>query len=88
MIARKAALVGQGEVLLIECKHYPQGTVGAPTIRALVGARASYPKATGAVLVTSGTFTGKARKLAAEQNVDLVDGAQLKHLLRSHGLTA
>jgi len=72
------------ENLIIQCKHYPRGTVGVNEARALNGLLT--PDFTGAVLVTSGQFSGDCRGFCNRTRIRLVDGTELNQLLEKHHL--
>ncbi len=75
-------LTRPGETLLVQCKQWKAYTVGAPTVRELLGVVAA-EKATGGIVVTSGRFTNAARRFAAgSDRIQLVDGPQLAELIR------
>ncbi|GAF82786.1 unnamed protein product, partial [marine sediment metagenome] len=86
VIARGWLPIGEQQ-LIIQCKHYPHGTVGTPEVQKLIGAWADHPEAHRAVLVTSGKFSDGAVKLAQRQRIDLRDRVRLEADLASHGLT-
>lgn len=69
---------GRSEVA--QCKHYPDGHVGAPQVRELLGAREDFG-AERAYLLTSGFFSRPARDLA-ERNRGLIlwDGPNISSL--------
>jgi len=85
VIARGWSAVGEQQ-LIIQCKHYPNGTVGTPEVQKLIGARADHPKAHRAILVTSGKFSDGAVRLAERHRIDLVNGASLNAELARYGL--
>ena len=70
-----------GERLLVQAKHWKTRLVRLPQVRELWGAVAD-EHADGAVLVTSGSFTGDARSWTQGKNYRLIDGEQLMELLR------
>jgi len=86
VIARRWSDIGEQQ-LIIQCKHYPHGTVGAPDVQKLIGARADHPKAHRAILVTSGKFSAGAIKLAQRHRIDLLDHVCLGAELARCGLT-
>lgn len=85
VIARRRSDVGEDH-LIIQCKHYPDGTAGEQVVRDLVGALQEHRQATHAVLVTSGRFSAGAVRLAERHRITLVDGVDLRRRLREHGL--
>ncbi len=83
VVARRPTDVGR-EHLIIQCKHSPEGVIGEPIIRELVGTWQAHREATRAVLVTSGRFSSGALELAKNHRIDLVDGLYLEGLLRRY----
>jgi hypothetical protein len=71
--------------VLIQAKRY-SGTVGVDPVRELYGVLQSDPQATSAVVVTTGTFSAEAHEFAEDKRIELIDGEQLTHLLRTYGL--
>lgn len=71
-----------GRSEIVQCKHYPEGQVGAPQVRELLGAREDFG-AERAYLLTSGSFTRPAHDLA-ERNRDLVlwDGHKISSVAK------
>lgn len=76
------AMAKGGEKYLVQCKHWRAYKVGVPVVRELYGAMAARGAA-GAMVVTSGTFTGEAKAFAQGRNITLVDGTALNKLIRS-----
>ena len=74
------------ERVVVECKHYPGGTVGTDTVRKLAGVLLRRPDIHRAMLVTSGRFSADCQKEARETRVGLVDGAALTALMAKHGI--
>lgn len=66
----------QGELFLVQCKQWKSLKVGVQVIRELYGVMAAQG-ATGGFVVTSGTFTGEAKKFALGTSIELIDGAKL-----------
>jgi hypothetical protein len=85
VLARRLTPTGVDQ-LIIQCKHYPNGTVGDATIRELVGTWQEHREATHAILVTSGRFSQNATQLANRQRIRLVDRIQLLDQLRKVGI--
>jgi len=83
LLARRASDIGL-ERLAIQCKHYPDGQVGPSLIRELIGARSSHPEATRVVMVTSGTISPEATRLAERNRIDLIDGTFLRVLVEKY----
>ena len=81
--ARRATELGL-EQLIIQCKHYPESTIGPNAIREMIGTRAIHNEATSATLITSGTFSDEAIRLAKKHQIKLIDGTYLITLLRKH----
>ena len=79
-MARRQIDVGR-EHLIIQCKHSPEGVIGEPIVRELVGTWQAHREATRAVLVTSGRFSSGALELAKNHRIDLVDGLYLEGLV-------
>ena len=69
-----------GELFLVQCKHWRATKVGVTVVRELFGAMAAVG-ATGAYVVTSGVFTTEARQFADGRNITLVDSDSLQDLL-------
>lgn len=71
-----------GGVCLIQAKRYT-GVVGLEAVHALTGVMADHNATTG-VLVTTSWF-GKASEQFAQRNrITLINGAELKHLIKEH----
>jgi len=69
--------------LLIQCKHWPDRTVGEPPVRDLLGAVAADPDATGGVMVTSGRYSQPAIRFArSDSRIELEERASLEQSLR------
>jgi restriction system protein len=68
------------ERLIIQCKHWRVRSVGIRPVRELWGL-VDHERATGAVLVTSGSFTPDAISFARGKRLDLVHGDLLKRLV-------
>lgn len=70
-----------GEVVLVQCKHWNARQVPHNAVHELLGVMVN-EGASGAVLVTSGEFTGAARHAATRHgHVQLVDGTTLRTML-------
>lgn len=76
----------QGETKVVQCKRLTGGKVGVGVIRDLFGVITA-TRASGGILVTTGTFTDGAIAWADGKRIELVDGTQLSSLIRQH-LTA
>lgn len=85
------ALSKDGEMYLVQCKHWRAFRVGVDVVRALYGVMAAKGVA-GGFVVSSGRFTDEARGFASGRNIKLIDGAQLRALIQhtkhSHGQRA
>jgi SNF2 family DNA or RNA helicase len=81
--ARRATELGV-EQLIIQCKHYPESAIGPNIIREMIGTREIHNEATSATLITSGSFSDEAIRLANKHQIKLIDGAYLIALLRKH----
>jgi restriction system protein len=62
--------------VLVQCKHWLVEQVGVAPVRKLAEAMQKVG-ATGGVIVTTGTFTKRARELAIGMAIELVDGGAL-----------
>jgi restriction system protein len=72
----------EGEVALVQCKHWKSLKVGVAVVRELFGVMAARGAASGYV-VTSGRFTEEAKSFAQGRNVHLIDGPALAAMLRA-----
>jgi len=70
-----------GELVLVQCKHWKAWKVGVKQIRELRGVMAHEGAQCG-VLVCSGDFTQEAQDYARQNNVELVDGNRLSEMIR------
>ncbi len=70
-----------GELILVQCKHWKAWKVGVRHIRELRGVMA-HEGARHGVLVCSGEFTQEAQDFARQNNVELVDGNRLSEMIR------
>ena len=74
-----------GEPVVAQCKRYAPGhNVGSPAVQAFIGMAFVHHRATGAIFVTTSSFTPAARQLARAHSIELIDGARLVELTRSH----
>jgi HJR/Mrr/RecB family endonuclease len=80
VIARRMTDVGT-DYMIIQCKHYLNGTVGESVVRDILGAWQSYPQATRALIVTSGRFSSLALYLANKRQVQLIDEKDLERMI-------
>lgn len=69
-----------GRHFLVDCSDWRSSRAGAAAVRAL-HSRLEATGATGGFAVTSGQFTPEARHFAAEKDIELIDGRQLKELV-------
>jgi restriction system protein len=76
LIARR-----DGKRYLVQCKHWRGKMVGVKPVRELYGVVAA-ENADGGFVVTSGRFTDEARRFAAGQAIYLMDGDDLKAVVR------
>jgi len=81
--ARKRTDAGR-EDLIVQCKHYPEGTVGVHEARALNGLLS--PQNTGGKLVTSGSLSIVCNQFCINTRIRLVDGDELLRLLDKYGV--
>lgn len=73
----------EGRFCVVQAKRYrPDATIGSSVVQTLIGSMVIYG-ADRAVLVTTGRFTSHARELAAQMDVELVDGSRLVALARA-----
>lgn len=70
-----------GNVYLVQCKHWRAFKVGVKVVREMLGLVAAHG-AQGAIIVTSGAFTQEARAFASGKPIDLVEGHQLVGMVR------
>jgi HJR/Mrr/RecB family endonuclease len=61
------------EVLAIQCKHYPKGTVGVEHARALYGVIHAQPSITKGILLTSGSFSRDCKEFVDGKRIELFD---------------
>jgi len=69
-----------GEILLVQCKHWKMDKVGVKVARELYGVVAA-EGATGGIVISSGTFTQEARDFAKGKPLELLDGYTLMKLI-------
>jgi len=70
-----------GELYLVQCKHYRAWKVPVETVRDLYGVMTSRG-ASGGFVVTSGRFTNPAREFASGRTINLIDGEKLADILQ------
>ncbi|SDX63900.1 restriction system protein [Allochromatium warmingii] len=73
----------QNQTYLVQCKHWKAVQVGVNVVRELMGVIA-VQNATGGFVITSGRFSDEARRFADQAQITLIDGHQLRRLLRQH----
>ncbi|WP_433476384.1 restriction endonuclease [Spirillospora sp. CA-142024] len=71
-----------GGVCLIQAKRW-SGLVGLEAVHALTGVMADHNATTG-VLVTTSWFGRASEQFAQRNRITLINGAELKHLLKKH----
>jgi restriction system protein len=70
-----------GEITLVQCKHWRRQKVGVKIVRELRGVMASESAVAG-VVVTSGGFTPDAVQFARDNRIKLIDGGELERVVR------
>jgi restriction system protein len=75
-------LTRDGQRYLVDCNDWRSWRAGAGAVRKL-HERVIATGARGGFAVTSGRFTSEAKHVAADRNVELIDGRHLKELVRS-----
>lgn len=68
------------EKLLVQCKHWKMDKVGVKVVRELYGVVVA-EKATGGVVISSGTFTQEAMDFAKGKPLELLDGSALQNII-------
>lgn len=69
-----------GELILVQCKHWKAFKVDVKVVREMYGVMVS-ENATKAIVITSGTFTQPAKKFASDKPIKLIEGKQLLALI-------
>jgi restriction system protein len=69
-----------GEKLLVQCKHWKMYKVGVKIVRELYGVVAA-ERASGGIVISSGTFTQEAKDFARGKPLELFDGSELLKLI-------
>ena len=77
-------LYKDGQLYLVQCKHYKASKVSVMVVRELYGVM-SVQKAVGGFVVTSGFFTREAYSFAKNINIELIDGRKLVEILDDVG---
>jgi HJR/Mrr/RecB family endonuclease len=72
------------EKIIVQCKHYPGGTVGEAVVRDLIGAWQNHRDAKTAILATSGRFSSGAVIMAQRHQVVLTDRTDLERLHKAY----
>lgn len=67
---------------LVQCKHWKAQKVGVKIVRELLGVMVG-AGAAGGYVVTSGQFTRDATTFASENNIELLDGKDLRRIIRT-----
>jgi hypothetical protein len=86
VVARKAKADGSMEKIVIQCKHYPDGTVGEPVARDLWGAINSDNLISQGLIITSGEFSRQCREFVADKRIMLIDRKRLEILLAQYDI--
>lgn len=71
-----------GNVFLVQCKHWRSTKVGVRVVREMYGIMTD-KGADGVFIITSGFFTQEAKNFASEKPIDLVEGNQLAQFVIS-----
>lgn len=75
-------LTRDGDTSLVQCKQWRSRKVGVKPVRELYGVVASRA-VSGGVFVTSGDYTGEARRFAESVPLDLIAGPELEAMVRN-----
>lgn len=72
-----------GNLVAIQCKRYqPDNDISSSAVQTFMGGMVAH-EATQGIMVTTSSFSGPARELAASQDIRLIDGVELSALLRT-----
>lgn len=71
-----------GQVTLVQCKHWRTQRVGAPVVREQFGLL-THHQAAAVIIVTTGDFTSEARAFVQGNSIELVAGPELLALVQS-----
>jgi restriction system protein len=71
-----------GGVMVVQCKHWCERRVGVEPIRELYGVMTA-ERASGALFITSGSFTTEAAAFAQTKPIGLIDGPALLELVEA-----
>jgi len=76
-----------GEIIVVECKHWSKGTVGRPVLQKLHSAMLTYPAKRGAV-ITTGSFAKQALAYTdkVSEDIELIDLPKLRALALQAGI--
>ncbi len=81
ILASRQTSTGATEIIVIQCKHYPQRVVGEDKVRELWGVITNDHSVTRGVLVTSGRFSPPSQAYAMNKRIELIDRPKLERLL-------
>jgi restriction system protein len=71
----------EGRKVAIQCKRYrPANDVSSPEVQKFIGSMVLYDADRG-IIVTTSTFSAPAQQLARDQQIRLIDGAELSRML-------
>ena len=73
-------LKGEGEEVLVQCKHYRRAKIGVKPVRELYGV-AMGEGANRSIFITSHNYTDEAKRFADGKPIELIDGEGLAELL-------
>lgn len=74
--AKRTTVTGEDH-LAIQCKHYPDRTVGVETVRSLYGVMQAEPNITQGIVITSGSFSRDCQEFSRGKRINLVDREKL-----------
>jgi superfamily II DNA or RNA helicase len=75
------------ESLAIQCKHYPNGTVGVEHARSLYGVIQDQPSITRGVLITTGSFSRECKEFTKGKRLELFNVNYVCGLLEKYGIS-
>lgn len=70
-----------GQITLVQCKHWRTQRVGAPVVREQFGLL-THHQAAAVIIVTTGDFTSEARAFAQGKAIELIAGPELLSLVK------
>ena len=70
-----------GNAYIVQCKHWRENKVGVKIIREMYGVMTAR-QATGAIIITSGSFTQEAKDFASGKPIEIITGARLAQMIR------